>query len=55
MCADHACFGLVVEGAMAIGAGIGLRLFSAFLLAREGVSLTGFEVGDPFPFTAEET
>jgi hypothetical protein len=47
-------FSFVVEGASAIAVGFAIRLFSAFLLSRDGVSLTSFEVGDPFP-SSEET
>jgi hypothetical protein len=38
---------------MAMAAGIAIRLVSAFLLARDGVSLTAFNVGDSFPFSDE--
>jgi hypothetical protein len=46
-------FSFVVEGTLAIAVGFAIRLFSAFLLSRDGVSVTSFEVGDPFPLSEE--
>jgi hypothetical protein len=47
-------FGYLVEPAVALTIGLAVRLLSGVLLARAGVSLTGFEPGEPFPSGTDE-
>jgi hypothetical protein len=41
--------GLLLSGAIAVVAGLAVRLLADYTIARTGGSLTGFSVGDPVP------
>ena len=46
--------GFLLNAAMVAGLGLALRLVAEYLLARSGVSLSGLDVGEPWPDVAEE-